>query len=131
MVVRSISLGDVVAGEILDDLPVHKIVDKEKVVPEQFLQEVQLTWLIVGDDIVEDELEPFGDMHLEELILADQLVDDLVEGVVELEELVSLVVLIREDIFFQVHFHEVEQLEEELADAEVFADHLTLEHRED
>lgn len=71
MVVRSLSLGDVVAGEILDDLPVHKIIDKEKVVPEQFLQEVQLAWLIVGDDIVEDELEPFGDMHLEELILAD------------------------------------------------------------
>lgn len=71
MVVRSLSLRDVVAGEILDDLPVHKIIDKEEVVPEQFLQEVQLARLIVGDDIVEDELKPFGDMHLEELILAD------------------------------------------------------------
>lgn len=71
MVVSSLSFGDVVTGEILDDLPVHKIIDKEEVIPEQFLQEVQLAWLIVGDDIVEDELKPFGDMHLEELILAD------------------------------------------------------------
>lgn len=70
-------------------------------------------------------------MHLEELVLADQLVDDLVEGVVEFEELVALVVLVGEDVLLQVHLHEVEQFEEQLADAEVLADHLPLEDRED
>lgn len=71
MVVSALSFSDVVTGEVLYDLPVNKIIDEEEIVPEQFLQEIQLAWLIVGDDIIKDELKPFGDMHLEELVLAD------------------------------------------------------------
>ena len=87
--------------------------------------------LVVGDDVIEDELKPLGNVHLEELVLTHQLVDDLVEGVVELEELVALVVLVGEDVLLEVHLHKIEQLEKELADAEVFADHLPLEDWED
>ena len=52
MVVSALSFSDVVAGEVLYDLPVNKIIDEEEIVPEQFLQEIQLAWLIVGDDII-------------------------------------------------------------------------------
>lgn len=52
MVVSTLSFSDVVTSEILYDLPVHKIIDEEEIIPEQFLQEIQLAWLIVGDDII-------------------------------------------------------------------------------
>ena len=34
--------------------------------------------------------------------------------------------LVRKYVFLQVHLHEVEQLEEQLTDAQIFADHLAL-----
>jgi hypothetical protein len=70
-------------------------------------------------------------VHLEQRILPHQLVDDLVQRVVQLQKLVFLVVLVRKDVLPQVHLHEVEQLEQQLADAEVLADHLALVDGED
>lgn len=130
MVMGSFSFGNIVAGEVLNNLSIDEVIDEEEIVSEELLKKVLLARLVVGDDVVEDELEPLGDVHLEERVFADQLVDDLVEGVVEFEELFALVVLVGEDILFEVHLHEVEQLEEQFADSEVLADHLPLEDGE-
>lgn len=39
---------------------------------------------VVGDDVFEYELEPLADVHFEEIVFADELPVDVVEGVVEL-----------------------------------------------
>lgn len=80
------------------------------------------------NDVFHDELEPFGDMHLELSIVPDEFLDDFVEGVVELKELVSFVVFVRKDVLLQVHLHVVEQLEKELANSKIFANHLSFQH---
>ena len=70
-------------------------------------------------------------MHFELFVVADELDYYLVNCIVELEEFVFLVVLVRKDVLFQVHLHEVKQLKEKLTYPQVFANHLSLNHRED
>ena len=74
----------VVVGEVGDDLLIDEVIHEEAIIAQQFFEQVQLAGLVVGDDIVEDELEPLGDVHFEKGIFADEFVDDFVEGVVEL-----------------------------------------------
>jgi hypothetical protein len=74
----------VVTGEVGDDLLTDEVVHEEAIIVQQFFQQVELAGLVVGDDIVEDELKPLGDVHLEKGVFADEFVDDFVEGVVEL-----------------------------------------------
>ena len=54
----------VVVGEVGDDLLVDEVIHKETIVAQQFFEEIQLAGFVVGDDIVENELKPLGDVHL-------------------------------------------------------------------
>lgn len=90
-----------------------------------------MTGLIAANHILEHEHDPLWNVHLEQLILPDQFPDHLVNGIVQFHELIAFVVLIRKDFLLDVHFHVEEQLEEQLADAQIFADHLALLDWED
>lgn len=111
--------------QILHDFLSHEVAGEKVVLLQQFLQEEQLAGLVSRDHVIEDELEPLGDVHLEEVVFADELAVDFVQRVVEFHELFPLVVLVRKNVFPQVHLHKVQQLEEELTDAQVLADHLS------
>jgi hypothetical protein len=117
--------------EVADYFLVHEIRSEELIVGQKFLEESQLAGYVAGYDIVEDELEPFGDMHFEEIVVADELTVDVVESIVELHELLTLVVLVREDVLLQIHLHEVQQLEQQLRNTQVLANHLAHTLRED
>ncbi len=80
----------------------------------------------VAYDILDDGHDPAADVHLEVHILPDQFSDYVVNGVVHLLELHALVVPIWKYVFQDVHFYEVQQLEQQLADAQIFADILPL-----
>lgn len=94
VVMRMRGSSSVMCGQIVDDLLVNEIIHKETIIPQQLLQEVELTGLVVGNYIVQNKLEPLGNMHLEQGIIADKLIDDLVKSIVELKEFITLVVLI-------------------------------------
>ena len=86
--------------------------------------------LVLDQDVLDDEVDPLGDVYFEEEVVANQLVDDFVDDVVELPELPPGVGVLVEDVagahlplpHLHVLVHEVllhveQQLEEELADA--------------
>ena len=102
--------------------------------------------LIFDQNVFNHKINPFGHINLEEKVVSYQLIDDLVDRIVELIEFFKLIMLSFEDIgglpdlsvflvfpiFFHVSSlevlsHEEEQLEEELTDAEILADHLSFE----
>lgn len=104
--------------------------------------------LVFYQNVFNDKIDPFRHVNLEKEVISHQFIDNLIDGVVEFIELFKLIVLSFEDIggfpdvsiflvfsiFFQVSSlkvlsHEEKQLEEELTDAEILADHLSLEDR--
>lgn len=46
-------------------------------------------------------------MHLEERVVTNQFVYDSIQSIVELEELITFIVLVRKDIFLEIHLHKV------------------------
>lgn len=97
--------------QVLNEFLCNKVVHKELVLIEQFLEHPQMARLVVVDDIIEDEHNPLRHMHLKEPILPYQLSDDLVDGVVEFHEFFPFVVFVREDLLHDVHLHVEEQFE--------------------
>lgn len=69
-------------------------------------------------------------MHFEKVVFSDKFTVDLIKSVVKLHELLPLVVLVRENIFSQVHLHEVKQFEKQFTDPQIFANHLSFGQRE-
>lgn len=65
VVVSSFGLADVVGGEVVDDLAGDEIIDKEVIIAQQFLKKIELTGHVAGNHIVEDELKPLRNVHLE------------------------------------------------------------------
>lgn len=61
--------------------------------------------LIVLDYILENKHDPFGDVHFEKFVLSNQLSYNFINGVVKFDELISFIMLIRENLLFYVHFH--------------------------
>lgn len=100
------------SSEVLDDLFVDEVIDEEFVILEKLLHEVELAWFFIGNNIVENELKPLRNMHLEEDVVSNELIDNFVKSIVKFNELIALVMLIRENVFLQVHFHEIEKFEE-------------------
>ena len=95
--------------------------------------------LIFCQHILNDEVDPLGDIDLEEQVIPDQLVDDLINDIVELPEFAPGVGVVVEDVtrrsltfwhfdvlILEIFLHVEEKLEEELADSQIFADHLPL-----
>jgi hypothetical protein len=90
-----------------------------------------VTNLITVDNVLKDKQNPFGDMHLEEAILSDQFTNDFINGIVKLHKLVALIMFIGKDLLLDIHLHVEQQLEKQLADPKVLADHLSFLNGED
>ena len=54
--------------------------------------------LIFHQDILDDKIDPLGDVYFEEEVVADQFVDDFVDDVVEFPELSPGVGVLVEDV---------------------------------
>jgi hypothetical protein len=100
--------------------------------------------LVFYQDILDDKVNPFGNIDLEEQITPHQFVDDLVYSIVELPKFTPLVGILMIDIpswslpflYFgilirKILLHKKQQLIKQLTDTQVFADHLTLVNRLD
>ena len=70
-------------------------------------------------------------MYLEQVVPSDQLHDHLIAGVVQLVEFLVLVRSALEDLLLLVLLHVVKQLEKQLADTQILADHLSFFDRMD
>jgi hypothetical protein len=119
------------SSEMFDDFLVDEVIDEKFVIFEKLFHEIKLAWFFISNNIVENELKPLRNVHLEEDVVSDELIDNFIKSIVKFNELVALVMLIRENVFLQVHLHEIEKFEEQLADTEIFADHLTFVDWED
>lgn len=64
-----------------------------------------MTGLIIANYILENEHYPFRYMHLKKLVLSDQFPDYLVDCIVQFYELISLIMLVRKYLLFDVHLH--------------------------
>lgn len=69
-------------GKILNNFFRYKVVHKKTIITKKFLQKSKLTGFVIRNHIIENELEPFGYVHLEKRIFSDQLVYDLVESII-------------------------------------------------
>ena len=58
-------------GQIFNYLLRDKIVNKEVVVLQQLLKQVELAIDVGCNYIIKDEFEPLGDMHFEQVVFAD------------------------------------------------------------
>jgi hypothetical protein len=119
------------SSEMFDYFLVNEVIDEKFVIFEKLFHEIKLAWLFISNNIVENELKPLRNVHLEEDVVSDEFIDNFIKSIVKFNELVALVMFIRENVFLQVHLHEIEKFEEQLADTEIFADHLTFVDWED
>jgi hypothetical protein len=100
--------------------------------------------LIFSQNILNDKIDPFGNINLEEQIVSHEFIDNFVDGVIKFIELLELIMLSLKDIgpyqglifilfvFFdipacEVHPHEEKKLKKKLAYPQVLAYHLALE----
>lgn len=68
---------------MVDEFRSDKVVDKELVVSEKFLEKCELGRFLIVDDVFNDEVEPLGDVHLKLGVVADQFLYHFINGVVE------------------------------------------------
>lgn len=116
--------------QILYYLLGDEVVDEEFIVLEKLLEQIELAIDLWSNYVVQNELKPFGDMHFEEIVFADQLSVNFVKSVVKFKEFFFLIMLVWKDIFFQVHLHKIKQLKQQLTYAEIFTNHLAFSLRE-
>ena len=70
-----------------------------------------MTSFIGVNHILKDKHNPLRYVNLEQAILSHKLPNNLIDGIVELHELIPLVVLVGEDLLADVHLHVKEELE--------------------
>lgn len=53
-------------SQILYQYFIDKVFDDELVAPEHLLKKVEVAWLVLDDDVLDDEVDPLGNINFEE-----------------------------------------------------------------
>ena len=91
-------LVDHAISQFTDQMISHAIFDQKVIVLEKLLKKIEVAWLVHHHHILNHKIDPLRHVYLEEEVISDQLVDDLVDGVVELIEFLQLCDLAVEDV---------------------------------
>jgi hypothetical protein len=84
--------------QFTDQAICNKIFDQKLIFSKEFLEKIQLIWLVFSQDILNNEIDPFGHIDLKEKVISHKFIDHFVDRVVKLLEFLKFIMPSFEDV---------------------------------